>query len=87
MKGFCFFMSFPIFSLQQILKTCLKLLYGLSFAVLVFVSMMLPENLISETIASEGLAYHPVDSHQEISGISTNQKLHWFPCAVASSLR
>ena len=70
MKGFCFFMSYPITTLQQILKTCLKLLYGLILAVLVFAFMMLPETLISETIASEGLAYHPVNSHQEISGIS-----------------
>ena len=70
MKGFCFFMSYPISTLQQILKTCLKLLYGLSFAVLVFAFMMLPETLISETIADEGLAYHPVNAHQEISGIS-----------------
>ena len=70
MKGFCFFMSFPIFPLQQILKTCLKLLYSLSFAVLVFAFMMLSETLILETIASQGLAYHPVNSHQEISGIS-----------------
>ena len=63
-------MSFPILTFQKILKACLKLLYGLIFAVLVFAFMMLPETLISETIASEGLAYYPVNSHQEISGIS-----------------
>ena len=67
MKGFCFFMSYPISTFQQLLKTCLKLLYGLIFAVLVFAFMILPETLISETTTS---AAHPVNAHLEVSGIA-----------------
>ena len=72
MKGFCFFMSYPISTFQQLLKTCLKLLYGLIFAVLVFAFMILPETLISETLISETTtsAAHPVNAHLEVSGIS-----------------
>ena len=75
MKGFCFFMSYPISTFQQLLKTCLKLLYGLIFAVLVFAFMILPETLISETLISEtipsaALVYHPVNAHLEVSGIA-----------------
>ena len=80
MKGFCFFMSYPISTFQQLLKTCLKLLYGLIFAVLVFAFMILPETLISETLISEtlisetttsaALVYHPVSAHLEVSGIA-----------------
>ena len=72
MKGFCFFMSYPISTFQQLLKTCLKLLYGLIFAVLVFAVMILPETLISETLISETTtsAAHPVNAHLEVSGIA-----------------
>ena len=75
MKGFCFFMSYPISTFQQLLKTCLKLLYGLIFAVLVFAFMILPESLISELLISEtttpaALVYHPVEAHLEVSGIA-----------------
>ena len=70
MKGFCFFMSYPISTFQQLLKTCLKLLYGLIFAVLVFAFMILPETLISETTTSAALVYHPVSAHLEVSGIA-----------------
>ena len=75
MKGFCFFMSNPISTFQQLLKTCLKLLYGLIFAVLVFAFMILPESLISESLISEtttpaALVYHPVNAHLEVSGIA-----------------
>ena len=70
MKGFCFFMSYPISTFQQLLKTCLKLLYGLIFAVLVFAFMILPETLISETTNSAALVYHPVNAHLEVSGIA-----------------
>ena len=75
MKGFCFFMSYPISTFQQLLKTCLKLLYGLIFAVLVFAFMILPEtliSLISETTKqySAALVYHPVNAHLEVSGIA-----------------
>ena len=75
MKGCCFFMSYPISTFQQLLKTCLKLLYGLIFAVLVFAFMILPETLISETLISEtttsaALVYHPVSAHLEVSGIA-----------------
>ena len=72
MKGFCFFMSNPISTFQQLLKTCLKLLYGLIFAVLVFAFMILPETLISETLISETTtsAAHPVNAHLEVSGIA-----------------
>lgn len=72
MKGFCFFMSYPISTFQQLLKTCLKLLYGLIFAVLVFAFMILPETLISETLISETTtsAAHPVNAHLEVSGIA-----------------
>ena len=77
MNGFCFFMSYPISTFQQLLKTCLKLLYGLIFAVLVFAFMILPETLISETLISETLisetttsAAHPVNAHLEVSGIA-----------------
>ena len=72
MKGFCFFMSYPISTFQQLLKTCLKLLYGLIFAVLVFAFMILPETLISETLISETTtsAAHPVNAHMEVSGIA-----------------
>jgi len=67
MKGFCFFMSYPIFTFQQLLKTYLKLLYGLFFAVLVFAFMILPETLISETTTSVA---HPVNAHLEVFGIA-----------------
>ena len=72
MKGFCFFMSYPISTFQQLLKTCLKLLYGLIFAVLVFAFMILPETLISETLISETTtsAAHPVNAHLEVYGIA-----------------
>ena len=72
MKGFCFFMSYPISTFQQLLKTCLKLLYGLIFAVLVFAFMILPETLILETLISETTtsAAHPVNAHLEVSGIA-----------------
>ena len=72
MKGFCFFMSYPISTFQQLLKTCLKLLYGLIFAVLVFAFMILPETLISETLISETItsAAHPFNAHLEVSGIA-----------------
>ena len=72
MKGFCFFMSYPISTFQQLLKTCLKLLYGLIFAVLVFAFVILPETLISETLISETTtsAAHPVNAHLEVSGIA-----------------
>ena len=72
MKGCCFFMSYPISTFQQLLKTCLKLLYGLIFAVLVFAFMILPETLISETLISETTtsAAHPVNAHLEVSGIA-----------------
>lgn len=72
MKGFCFFMSYPISTFQQLLKTCLKLLYGLIFAVLVFAFMILPETLISETLISETTtsAAHPVNAHLEVSEIA-----------------
>jgi hypothetical protein len=60
-------MSYPISTFQQLLKTCLKLLYGLIFAVLVFAVMILPETLISETTTS---AAHPVNAHLEVSGIA-----------------
>lgn len=72
MKGFCFFMSYPISTFQQLLKTCLKLLYGLIFAVLVFAFMILPETLMSETLISETTtsAAHPVNAHLEVSGIA-----------------
>ena len=72
MNGFCFFMSYPISTFQQLLKTCLKLLYGLIFAVLVFAFMILPETLISETLISETTtsAAHPVNAHLEVSGIA-----------------
>jgi hypothetical protein len=65
-------MSYPIFTFQQLLKTCLKLLYGLIFAVLVFAFMILPETLISETLISETTtsAAHPVNAHLEVSGIA-----------------
>ena len=72
MKGFCFFMSYPISTFQQLLKTCLKLLYGMIFAVLEFAFMILPETLISETLISETTtsAAHPVNAHLEVSGIA-----------------
>ena len=72
MKGFCFFMSYPISTFQQLLKTCLKLLYGMIFAVLEFAFMILPETLISETLISEitTSAAHPVKAHLEVSGIA-----------------
>ena len=75
MKGCCFFMSYPISTFQQLLKTCLKLLYGLIFAVLLFAFMILPQTLISETLISEtttsaALVYHPVSAHLEVSGIA-----------------
>ncbi|MCH1464987.1 MAG: hypothetical protein L7W39_04730 [Alphaproteobacteria bacterium] len=68
-------MSYPISTFQQLLKTCLKLLYGLIFAVLLFAFMILPQTLISETLISEtttsaALVYHPVSAHLEVSEIA-----------------
>jgi hypothetical protein len=60
-------MSYPISTFQQLLKTCLKLLYGMTFAVLEFAFMILPKTLISEITTS---AAHPVNAHLEVSGIA-----------------
>jgi len=70
-KGICSFMSYPNSPLQQLFKSCLQLLYGLIFAVLVIAFMILPETLISETISSEALKLDPRTSQLELSGIAS----------------